>query len=89
MAAYRGADSSRAPTDHCACMLGSFTTAAARGSARGALVQRIASPPLTAPLNEVEAPFGLCLACHEPLRPPGKKLREMMAQGLWEPRKRC
>ena len=74
-------DAAQLATD-CACMLGSFAQAATLGSARGALVQRIASPPLTAPLNEVAAPFGLCLACHEPLRPPGKKHQEMMAQGL-------
>ena len=86
----------------CACMLGSFTKAAAletaRGAlvtatalktARGALVQRVASPPAAASLGGVEAPFGLCLACHEPLQPPGDKHLEMMAQGLWGPRKRC
>ena len=81
-------DAAQLATD-CACMLGSVAKAAALGTARGALVQRIAAPPTAASHDEVEAPFGLCLACHAPLQPPGKKLLEMMAQGLWGPRQRC
>lgn len=54
-------NAARLATD-CGCMLGSFSRAVALGTARGALVQRIATPPTTASPSEAEAPFGLCLA---------------------------
>ena len=81
-------DAAQLATD-CACMLGSFAKTAVLGTTRGALVQRVASPTTAASSGTVEAPFGLCLACHEPLGPPSGKLLKMTALGLWEPRKRC